>query len=69
MQRFALRCSIHFAEANAAKMQCSDVQCCDVQCCADKTLQKERERESDREKEKRGGVRKELDTGVSGLLE
>lgn len=63
MQRFALRCSIHFAEANAAKMQC-----CDVQCCADKTLQKERERESDREKEKRGGVRKELDTGVSGLL-
>lgn len=64
MQRFALRCSIHFAEANAARMQC-----CDVQCCADKTLQKERERESDREKEKRGGVRKELDTGVSGLLE
>lgn len=66
MQRFALRCSIHFAEANAAKMQC-----CDVQCCADKTLQKERERESDRdrEKEKRGGVRKELDTGVSGLLQ
>lgn len=59
MQRFALRCSIHFAEANAARMQ----------CCADKTLQKERERESDREKEKRGGVRKELDTGVSGLLE
>lgn len=64
MQRFALRCSIHFAEANAARMQC-----CDVQCSADKTLQKERERESDREKEKRGGVRKELDTGVSGLLE
>lgn len=66
MQRFALRCSIHFAEANAAKMQC-----CDVQCCADKTLQKERERERerDREKEKRGGVRKELDTGVSGLLQ
>lgn len=64
MQRFALRCSIHFAEANAARMQCSD-----VQCCADKTLQKERERESDRDKEKRGGVRKELDTGVSGLLE
>lgn len=61
MQRFALRCSIHFAEANAARMQ----------CCADKTLQKERERERerDREKEKRGGVRKELDTGVSGLLE
>lgn len=44
-------------------------ECSDVQCCADKTLQKERERESDREKEKRGGVRKELDTGVSGLLE
>lgn len=64
MQRFALRCSIHFAEANAAKMQC-----CDVQCCADKTLQKERERERDRKKEKRGGVRKELDTGVSGILE
>lgn len=48
MQRFALRCSIHFAEANAARMQCSD-----VQCCADKTLQKERERESERATERK----------------
>lgn len=51
MQRFALRCSIHFAEANAARMQC-----CDVQCCADKTLQKERESERATERKRKEAV-------------
>jgi len=47
--------------------KCSAVMCSAVQ--TRHCRKRESERERDREKEKRGGVRKELDTGVSGLLE
>lgn len=43
-------------------------ECSAVMCSAVQTRHC-RKRERDREKEKRGSVRKELDTGVSGLLE